>query len=77
MGDFVSQEAIHAKRKEIDAIRRAERGAGLDAFTRGQLAGAQQAFYWCEGEGMEPVRAILSDPEIERIELAGEGVADG
>lgn len=59
-----SKDELQQKRAEIDAIRRVGHEAGLGEFTRGQLAGAQQALWWTLGLGLEPVRAILSDEEV-------------
>ena len=60
----ITQEAIVSKRAEIDAIRRVEIDLELDAFKRGQLSGAQQTLYWLTGDGLEPVRAFLTDEEL-------------
>lgn len=63
-----SQEEVEAKRLEIDALRRREHEIIPDnLFKRGELAGAQQVLWWLMGIGMEPIRAILSDMEIEQM----------
>ena len=69
------KDEITKKRLEIDAIRRVEKEADLDPFTRGQLAGAQQALYWMLEVGMDPIRAILSDSQMASIEAAEQDVA--
>ena len=60
----ITQEAIESKLAEINAIRRVEYDIRLSAFKRGQLSGAQQALYWQVGQGLDPIRAFLTDEEL-------------
>lgn len=64
---MINQAEIEAKRREVDTIRSVEKQLPADYFTRGQLAGAQQALYWVLEIGMEPVRAILDDVQLEKL----------
>ena len=64
---MINHAEIEAKRREIDAIRSVEKNLPVEHFTRGQLAGAQQALYWVLDIGMEPVRAILSDAQLKTL----------
>ena len=70
---MIEHAELEHKRRQIDAIRRLERDLpGMDAFRRGQLSGAQQTLYWATGQGMEPVRTILTDEQIAAVETAQE-----
>ena len=64
------------KLHEVNLIRTAEHTLGLDEFQRGQLAGVQQALAWLANGMMEPVRAVLSDAQLDQVAalLASRGV---
>ena len=54
---------IRKELERIDTIRANDNERLLAEFRRGELAGAEQALYWCEGGGMIPTDAILARSE--------------
>lgn len=75
---MVTQDEINTKWSQINAARVVEQECGFDAFTCGQLAGAQQVLWWMYGCGMEPMRAILDDAQLEIIRgFCACGMGDG
>jgi len=55
--------------RTINRIRAIERQMGLDAFQRGQLAGAQQALAWLVDGCMAPIEALLTGEQRAEVQL--------
>ena len=55
--------------RTINRIRAIERQMGLDAFQRGQLAGAQQALAWLVDGCMSPIDALLTSEQRAEMQL--------
>ena len=63
-----SEKEVTEKLHQVNKIRHVvEKDVIHDLFRRGQLSGAQQALAWILEEGMEPVRAILIDEELDLL----------
>lgn len=55
--------------RAINRIRAIEKPIGLDAFQRGQLAGAQQALAWLVDGDMAPIEALLTSEQRAEVQL--------
>ena len=64
-------EEIRQKLEEVDAIRVSEPG-NLSDYTRGELAGIQQALYWACGEGADPLWCALGGEQLAAIAKVAE-----
>ena len=64
-----TDDEIKQELHKLNQLRTAERDetANLDPFTRGRLAGAQQALAWVARGYTEPARAILSDEQFDHL----------
>ena len=66
---MIDNVTVERKLAKVNAIRRLERDLpNISAFQRGQLSGTQQTLYWMCDNGLEPIRAILTDEQIETAE---------